>query len=251
MTLITLKKATIVVAGLFLFFVIALLVADGFFLPKEYLDPWSKTYHEQFEDPRVQVLAHGVLASNSHNLQSWSVVLEGEDSFLLYVDTTRLSPKADPPGRQVTISQGTFLEYVRVAAENLGYEAEMHLFPEGEYGLEGTAPNLGSKPVARVTLKKSLGRARTEPSPLYEAMFVPDTYRVPYRETQLSAEDIETLEALSTENVTILIFQDPKDLKSLGNIVLRAAEVEAGNEGVQQEGFELFRPNEWKKNEYR
>lgn len=251
MTLITLKKATIVVAGLFLFFVIALLVADGFFLPKEYLDPWSKTYHEQFEDQRVQVLAHGVLASNSHNLQSWRVVLEGEDSFLLYVDTTRLSPKADPPGRQVTISQGTFLEYVRVAAENLGYEAEMQLFPEGEYGLEGTAPNLGSKPVARVTLKKSLGRARPEPSPLYEAMFVPDTYRVPYRETQLSAEDIETLEALSTENVTILIFQDPKNLKSLGNIVLRAAEVEAGNEGVQQEGFELFRPNEWKKNEYR
>ncbi len=251
MTLITLKKATIIVAGLFLFFVIALLVADGFFLPKEYLDPWSKTYHEQFEDPRVQVLAHGVLASNSHNLQSWRVVLEGEDSFLLYVDTTRISPKADPPGRQVTISQGTFLEYVRVAAENLGYEAEMQLFPEGEYGLEGTAPNLGSKPVARVTLKKSLGRARPEPSPLYEAMFVPDTYRVPYRETQLSAEDIETLEALSTENVTILIFQDPKDLKSLGNIVLRAAEVEAGNEGVQQEGFELFRPNEWKKNEYR
>ena len=70
MTLITLKKATIFVAGLFLFFVIALLVADGFFLPKEYLDPWSKTYHEQFEDLRIQVLAHGVLASNSHNLQS-------------------------------------------------------------------------------------------------------------------------------------------------------------------------------------
>jgi hypothetical protein len=122
MTLITLKKATIFVAGLFLLFVIVLLVADGFFLPKEYLDPWSKTYHEQFEDPRVQVLAHGVLASNSHNLQSWRVVLEGEDSSLLYVDTTRLSPKADPPGRQVTISQGTFLEYVRVAAENLGYK---------------------------------------------------------------------------------------------------------------------------------
>ncbi|WP_440948390.1 hypothetical protein ACSAZL_09255 [Methanosarcina sp. T3] len=78
-----------------------------------------------------------------------------------------------------------------------------------------------------------------------------DTYRVPYRETQLSAEDIETLEALSTENVTILIFQDPESLESLGNVVLRAAEVEAGNDGIQQEGFELFRPNEWKKNEYR
>ena len=159
MALITLKKVTIAVVGFFLVFFIALLAADGFFLPKDYLEPWSETYHKQFEDPRVQVLAHGVLAPNSHNLQSWRVVLEGEDSFLLYVDPARLSPKADPPGRQVTISQGTFLEYVRVAAENLGYESEMQLFPEGEYGSDGSAANLGSKPVARVTLKRGSRRS--------------------------------------------------------------------------------------------
>ncbi|WP_440948389.1 hypothetical protein ACSAZL_09250 [Methanosarcina sp. T3] len=157
MTLITPKNVTIAVIGLFLVFVVALVLVDGFFLPKDYLEPWSETYYKQFEDPRVQVLAHGVLAPNSHNLQSWRVVLEGEDSFLLYVDHSRLSPKADPPGRQVTISQGTFLEYVRVAAGNLGYEAEMELFPEGEYGPEGTATNLGSKPVARVILKETTG----------------------------------------------------------------------------------------------
>lgn len=248
--MITLKNVTVAVSGFLLVFVVALLFADGFFLPKDYLEPWSETYHEKFEDPRLQVLAHGMLAPNSHNLQSWKVILEGEDSFFLYVDPTRLSPEADPPGRQVTISQGTFLEYVRIAAENLGYEAEVQLFPEGEYGPEGTAANLGSKPIARVTLKEAPGETEPESS-LYKPMFVPDTYRVPYRETRLSAEDIETLEALSTENVTILIFQDSESLESLGNIVLRAAEIEAGNDKVQQESSELFRPNEWKKNEYR
>lgn len=248
--MITLKNVTVAVSGFLLVFVVALLFADGFFLPKDYLEPWSETYHEKFEDPRLQVLAHGMLAPNSHNLQSWKVILEGEDSFFLYVDPTRLSPEADPPGRQVTISQGTFLEYVRIAAENLGYEAEVQLFPEGEYGPEGTAANLGSKPVARVTLKEAPGETEPEFS-LYKSMFVPDTYRVPYRETRLSAGDIETLEALSTENVAILIFQDPENLQSLGNIVLKAAEIEAGNYKVQQEGSGLFRPNEWKKNEYR
>lgn len=251
MTLVTQKMVTITVAGFFLLFIIALLVADGVFLQKNYLEPWSKTYHKQFEDPRVQVLAIGVLAPNSHNLQSWRVVFEGKDRFFLYVDPTRLSPKADPPGRQVTISQGSFLEYIMVAAENLGYKAETQLFPEGEYGPEGSVANLGSKPVAKVTIKKTAEVTGSETSSLYESMFVPDTCRVPYRELQLSAEDIRTLEALSTENATILIFQDSKNLKSLGNIILRASEVEAGNEEVQKEGFELFRPNEWKKNEYR
>ncbi|MCQ1535716.1 hypothetical protein FTO70_08495 [Methanosarcina sp. KYL-1] len=259
--MITWQKAGIVLIGLLVAGAFAVLIADGAFLPKNYLEPWNKDYHEQFEDPRVQVFAHGVLAPNSHNLQSWKVVLEDEDSLLLYVNTDRLSPKADPPGRQVTISQGTFLEYVRIAAEELGYEADIGLFPDGEYGPEGSAENLGSKPVARVSLKEKPGENETnesgngelglETSLLYDAMFIPDTYRVPYRETKLLQEDVEKLEALSTENVTIVIFQEAEDVEKLGDIALRAAEVEAGNSGVQKEGSELFRPNEWEKNEFR
>ncbi len=235
--------------------IFALVIVDGTFLHKQYLEPWAEDYHEQFEDPRVQVLAHGVLAPNSHNLQSWKVVLEGEDSFLMYVDTDRLSPKADPPGRQVTISQGTFLEYVSVAAEELGYDADIELFPDGEYGPEGSPENLGSKPVARVSLKEASGEAResreTEVSSLYTMMFLPDTSRVPYRETKLLQEDVEKLEALSTENVSIVIFQEAEDVEKLGGIALRAAEVEAGLDRIQVEGSELFRPNEWQKNEFR
>jgi nitroreductase len=250
----TLQKAAIAFAGILVIGIFALVIVDGTFLHKQYLEPWAEDYHEQFEDPRVQVLAHGVLAPNSHNLQSWKVVLEGEDAFLLYVDTDRLSPKADPRGRQVTISQGTFLEYVRIAGEELGYETSMQLFPDGEYGPDGTAANLGSKPVARVTLQKlreNETRAGTENSPLYDAMFVPDTYRVPYKETKLQAEDVEKLAALSMENVSIVIFQEAEDVEKLGDIAFRAAEVEAGNSGVQIEGSELFRPNEWQKNEFR
>lgn len=239
--------------------IFALVIVDGTFLHKQYLEPWEEDYHERFEDPRVRVLAHGVLAPNSHNLQSWSVVLEGEDAFLLYVDTDRLSPKADPPGRQLTISQGTFLEYIRIAAEELGYEADIEFFPEGEYGHEGSPENLGSKPVARVSLKEAFAEVRGEALenretgtyPLYSVMFLPDTSRVPYRETGLLQEDVRKLEALGTENVTIVIFQEPEDVKILGDIALRAAEVEAGNSGVQEEGSELFRPNEWEKNKFR
>ncbi len=261
MAIITWQNAVIAFAGILVIGIFALVIVDGTFLHKQYLEPWAEDYHEQFEDPRVQALAHGVLAPNSHNLQPWRVVLEGEDSFFLYVDTERLSPKADPPGRQATVTQGTFLEYVRIAAEELGYEAYIELFPGGEYGLEGSPENLGSKPVARVSLKEVSTEAQREAreshetggsiSPLYSVMFLPDTSRVPYRETKLLQEDIEKLEALSTENVTIVIFQEAEDVEKLGDIAYRAAKVEAGNSGVQEEGSELFRPNEWEKNKFR
>jgi hypothetical protein len=264
LAIITWQKAAIAFAGILVISIFALVIVDGTFLHKQYLEPWAEDYHEQFEDPRVQVLAHGVLAPNSHNLQSWRVVLEGETAFLLYVDTDRLSPKADPPGRQATISQGTFLEYVRIAAEELGYEADIEFFPEGEYGPEGSPENLGSKAVARVSLKEAPGDAPEEAresredsetggsiSSLYPVMSLPDTYRVPYRETKLLQEDVEKLEALSTENVTIVIFQEAEDVEKLGDIAYRAAEVEAGNSGIQDEGSELFRPNEWEKNKFR
>ncbi len=284
MGIITWQKAAIAFAGVLVIGIFALVIVDGTFLHKQYLEPWGKDYYEQFEDPRVQVLAHGLLAPNSHNLQSWKVALEEEDAFLLYVDTDRLSPKADPSGRQVTISQGTFLEYVRIAAEELGYEAEIELFPEGEYGPEGSPGNLGSKPVARVSLKEASGDAPEEAreevreevreeapaeaqmevqearesretggyiSPLYPVMFLPDTSRVPYRDTKLQQEDIEKLEALSTKNVSIVIIREAEYVEKLGDIALRAAEVEAGNSGVQEEGSELFRPNEWEKNKFR
>ena len=257
MAIITWQKAAIAFAGILVISIFALVIVDGTFLHKQYLEPWAEDYHEQFEEPGVQVLAHGVLAPNSHNLQSWRVVLEGEDSFLLYVDTDRLSPKADPPGRQATVTQGTFLEYVRIAAEELGYEAEIELFPDGEYGPDGSPENVGSKPVARVSLKEASTEALESRetggsiSALYPVMFLPDTYRVPYRETKLLQEDVEKLEALSTENVTIVIFQEAEDVEKLGDIAYRAAEVEAGNSGVQGEGSELFRPNEWEKNKFR
>jgi hypothetical protein len=258
MEIITWQKAAIAFAGILVIGIFAMVIVDGTFLHKQYLEPWDEDYHEQFGDPRVQVLAHGVLAPNSHNLQSWKVVMEGEDSFLLYVDTDRLSPKADPPGRQVTISQGTFLEYVRIAAEELGYETDIELFPLGEYGPEGSVENLGSKAVARVSLneitKETKAGHETEVSTsshLYSMMFLPDTYRVPYMETKLLQEDVKKLEALSTENVSIVIYQEAEDIEKLGDIAIRAAEVEAGLERIQVESSELFRPNEWKKNEFR
>ncbi|MBG6214492.1 hypothetical protein RCH23_002275 [Cryobacterium sp. CAN_C3] len=51
----------------------------------------------------------------------------------LYADASRLTPAVDPLSRQTTVSQGTFLEYLRVAALKLGYSSTFDLFPDGTY----------------------------------------------------------------------------------------------------------------------
>jgi len=73
---------------------LALIVVDGTFLPKKYLKPWDESYSKQFDDPRIQVIAHGLLAPSAHNLQSWKTSLDKENplEFKLFVDSERLLP---------------------------------------------------------------------------------------------------------------------------------------------------------------
>ncbi|MCU1585566.1 MAG: hypothetical protein JWM49_2122 [Microbacteriaceae bacterium] len=68
----------------------AILTIGGIFVPATYLQPWSATYYQQFSDPRMQVVAHAVLAPNGHNMQPWTVQLDKTDPDILDLYT-------DPP----------------------------------------------------------------------------------------------------------------------------------------------------------
>lgn len=73
---------------------LALIVVDGTFLPKKYLRPWGESYSKQFDDPRIRVIAHGLLAPSAHNLQSWKASLDKDNplEFTLFLDSGRLLP---------------------------------------------------------------------------------------------------------------------------------------------------------------
>lgn len=101
------------------------------------------------KDPRLYCLAHAILAPNPHNRQPWLVSLEGDDSIVFYFDTSRRLPATDPYDRQLAIGCGTFLEILSIAAAEIGYQAQISLFPMGE-----PQPNLDDKPVAHIRLVK-------------------------------------------------------------------------------------------------
>ena len=177
---------TLIVIAVVITVLIATVVASsGIYLPKKYYDAWNPQYHKQFSDARLQMIAHGLLAANSHNMQAWKIVLDDSDKngFWLYIDTDKLTPQVDRYSRQITISQGTFLEYVTVASEKLGYQADITLFPKGEFDDKGSIESIKSKPVAKVTLKPGTPAA----NPIYSMIFLPDTVRVAYQPDKLPA----------------------------------------------------------------
>ncbi|ASA25868.1 Acg family FMN-binding oxidoreductase [Paenibacillus donghaensis] len=230
--------------------VAVLLVVSGVFAKPHYLQPWEQGYAQRFTDPRVELAAHGLLAASGHNMQPWVIRLDEQNpmSFELFADSQRLTPGADPYARQLMISQGTFLEYVSIAGEQLGYGAEVELFPEGEYEEKNLADSLDMKPVARITLTKQAPVA----SRLYPYLFRPDTNRGAYREEPLTGEQLRQLQNLNeSKDMTVSVTQDGPDLERIKEYTSKAAVVEAGVERVMQETETIFRSNEAQKNKYR
>ncbi len=219
-------------------------------MKQTYLEPWDKNYAAQFSDPRVRLAAGGLLAASGHNMQPWKIRLDPSDpmAFYLYADRSRTTGEVDPYARQMMVSQGTFLEYAAVAGEKEGWSVGIRLFPEGAYDESRLAESMDAKPVAKITLTK----AQAKSGPLCDALFLPDTNREAYRPEKLSSAQSAALASLSEGGAaSVKVFQDPPDLKKIGEYAMKSAEIEAGVGRVMEESRLIFRANEREKNRFR
>lgn len=246
----TMKKAMTIILSCIGAFIISLFIISGIFESPKYLEPWQRTYSQKFDDPRVRLAAHGLLAANGHNMQPWKIRLDKDDPmvFYLYTDSDRLTNEVDPFARQMMITQGTFLEYVKIAGDELGYKIAVELFPEGGYDEQKLPESMKNKPVAKIMLTKDKPRS----NPLFDPMFLPDTNRAAYQSNKLTSEQINQLEAINTDgNMSIKFFQDKENIEKLGSYAMKGATIEAGVNRVMQETETIFRANEYQKNRYR
>lgn len=248
------KTMTIIISSIAALLIIAfasLFIISGIFESSKYLEPWQKTYSQKFDDPRIQLVAHGLLAANGHNMQPWKIQLDKDDPmvFYLYADGDRLTNEVDPFARQMMITQGTFLEYIKIAGDELGYKAAVELFPDGGYDEQNLLQeSMKTKPVAKIMLTKD----KPQNNPLYDSMFLPDTNRAAYQSNKLTSEQIDQLEDINTDvNMSIKIFQDKENIEKLGSYAMKGATIEAGVNRVMQETENIFRSNEYQKNKYR
>jgi hypothetical protein len=181
-------------------------------------------------------------------MQPWIIKLDPNDQnvFYLYGDPDRLTSEIDPPARQFTITQGTFLEYARLAAENLGYHANITLFPDGEYDLAGSPESIRQKPAAKIVLTKT---AAEKTDPMFDAMFLPGTNRSPYKSDPLSAEQINSLQAQNPgKEIKLQILQNPKDVAAIKSLALKAMDIETSVHRINALNGTLLRVNEYQKN---
>ncbi|KAI7253410.1 hypothetical protein KC345_g11379 [Hortaea werneckii] len=224
---------------------------SGVFRQQNYLQPWKPGYSAAMTDPRMRLAAHGLLAASGHNMQPWRIKLDQKNDkvFTLYADNRRLSPAVDPEARQLMISQGTFLEYVRIAGQQLGYRVDIKLFPEGDYDESRLEESMASKPVARLTLNNI---SLVSQPPLYNYLFQPDTNRGPYTSDKLSPAQVKDLQSINDiSGLQMNIVQDAENMKVLGDYAEKAAVIEAGVDSVMQESARIFRANEREKNQFR
>lgn len=155
-------------------------------------DAW-KVDHSQFPaggstaDKFRFLLNYAVLAPSERNSQPW-LFRVCDDCIELYADRNRELPVVDPEDRELTMSCGATLFYLRIAMRHFGYEGEVEEFPDPE------DPDL----LARV----GLGGTR-EPSHLEEAVFeaIPKrhTNRFPFSNDPVPEELLYKLEAAARQ----------------------------------------------------
>lgn len=199
--------------------------------------------HQKAIDPdansdRLRLISLAMLAPNSHNIQPWLIKLRGLDAFDLYVDRDRLLPKTDPPARQIHISQGTFLEYLKIAASGEGYRVDIDYFPEGAYG--NTV--IEDKPVARVQLIRDQS---VKADPLFPWLRTRQSNKRVYRDRMIPESELDRLRQQTAGNGFETVYSaSPELLNKLGPMLGKAMKIETDDPERNKETVDIFRFSE-------
>lgn len=199
--------------------------------PKDALKPWANA-GVSYSDPRKRALSFAILAPNPHNRQPWLIDLSRPDQMVLFVDTDRLLPHTDPFSRQVTIGLGCFLELMRMAAADDGYDVVFDLFPEGE-----DAAQLDQRPVAIATFIKD---PQVRRDALFAHVFERRSLKEPYDLNRPIADDALlriAQGAVSPAGST----NDPGMVNELRNLTHEAMRIEVETPHTFKESVDLFR----------
>ena len=204
----------------------------------EALHPWDGPVDTPDNaDVRLKLVSYAILAPNAHNKQPWIVDLRGE-GIDLYVDPKRLLPQTDPLARQITISQGAFLEILAIAATHYGLQADVALFPNGVDSLE----QIGRNPVAHISLKRNVEVREDE---LFASILKRHTNRRVYSGPALTQEEFATLSrAYSDATYPLHLITETAKILHIAAMMTEAMRIETYNRPMHAETVEMLRFNE-------
>lgn len=203
--------------------------------PTRALEPWKLAIGTDAPvDPRRIILSHAILAPNPHNRQPWLADLSRDGEIMLFCDLERRLPHTDPFDRQITVGLGCFLELADITARQIGYRADINLFPKGE-----GQPRLDESPVARIVLTKDEAVVR---DPLFAQIFDRRSAKDPYDASKfVSAETVrEMLSVADSASLTGSVLDD-ESAADLRRLAWDAMETELRTYRTAKESVDLLR----------
>ncbi len=194
--------------------------------------PWRQAGND-FGDPRLNALAHAILAPNSHNRQPWQFELTGADGIEVYCDLDRRLPQTDPNDRQIVVSFGCMLELLSIAAAEAGYRADVTAFPDGY-----PTPRLDSRRVASVRLVAG----DAPPDPLFAEITRRRSNKQPYdMDRPVSGAEIAALTAPVSGLLSADGTNDPVQVKALATLGKDGFITEYTTDRTRRESVDLMR----------
>ncbi len=184
----------------------------GGYLLSEY-SPWldydayaarNRSPIEKGPETQVQMLElvrYATLAANGHNTQPWKFSVK-KDSIAIYPDAHRRLKIVDPEDRELWISLGCALENMLVAAQAVGYSADV-VYPE------------------KVNyIQLYFYAQRPKPTPLFGAILPRQNNRSEYDGQELSANEFESIQTVVTEpGVTFVYMLTPQEIDTAAEYV--------------------------------
>jgi hypothetical protein len=194
--------------------------------------PWSAAPEAKSADPRIRAAAFAILAPSAFNSQPWLVKLPRDDILMLRCDLACRLPNSDPCDRMMTISLGSFLELLRMAAAEQGYRVEIEPFPLGEPGAQ-----LDDRPIASVKFI----RGDAIQDPLFAQVLERRTCRRPFEKKLVDAHLLRQICAVAPGRVGVESSNNPKFVNRIALLAFQAFEVEKRTPRMNQEQIRLIR----------
>jgi nitroreductase len=178
---------------------------------------------EMDTDALRQAVAAATMAPSVHNTQPWRFRL-GSDFVDLYADRARTLQTLDPTGRQLVLSCGAALVFLRVALRAAGLDAEVQLSPDDDPDhLAHVTVHPGSPPSDE---ERALARAIDERH----------MQRTPFQPKELPSEVVRRLRhAVEQEQAWLDVVRRRDDQITLMSLLTRADEMESENEAYRSE----------------
>lgn len=232
--------------------VLALLIAGGAFVKPKYLEPWNKEYHKEFSEPRKSAAAHGLLAPNNHNLQSWSLSFPSSepDTMYIYINPER-EIAADPTYRENFYTQGAFIGYTEAAANKMGYKCVVETMPKGAVDEQNLKESLKTVPVARIKFTAESGAKDSDLSALYDHIFAIDVNRAPYKPDKPTQEQIEAITGLGKGGIELIVKDAQEDVSYIAGKCIEGKKSEYGTKQISTQLEGIFRSNGYSKNKFK